>query len=300
MAWIKRHLFFVLGGIVAFALLGAAGYYDYQTWNHNSDELAKLHEIYTKLGQLTNQKPAPSEENIELARSQEAQVRDWVKQAITHFQPIASIPDPGTDGVNSEVLGATLRNTIIQLQHEAEAANVAIPAKYNFSFEAEAGSRQMIMKFAPGSLSDLPVQLGEVKVISEIIFGAHVNALDGIQRVRVSDDDAGCPKSDYLPSSSVTNGLAVITPYTVQFRCFTPELAGVLASFATSPNGFVVSNVNVQQAAGALNDAGADAAARAIRVVSGVPGAPKNLSIVLKEQLLRVTLEVKIVKLLLK
>ena len=35
------------------------------------------------------------------------------------------------------------------------------------------------------------MQLGEVKAISEVLFAARVNALDGIQRVRVSDDDDG-------------------------------------------------------------------------------------------------------------
>ena len=30
MAWIKRNLFFVIGGILAIGLLGAAGFYDLQ------------------------------------------------------------------------------------------------------------------------------------------------------------------------------------------------------------------------------------------------------------------------------
>ena len=54
-----------------------------------------------------------------------------------------------------------------------------------------------IAKFAPGSLHPLAVQLGEVKTISEILFAARVNSLDGIQRNRVSDDDTAGPQTDY-------------------------------------------------------------------------------------------------------
>jgi hypothetical protein len=36
MAWIKRNLFFVIGGILAMGLLGAAGFYNYKGWSHNT------------------------------------------------------------------------------------------------------------------------------------------------------------------------------------------------------------------------------------------------------------------------
>ncbi len=68
-----------------------------------------------------------------------------------------------------------------------------LPPNYGFSFEAQ----RSIVKFAPGSLPPLAVQLGEVKTISEILFASRVNSLDGIQRARVSDDDTAGPQSDY-------------------------------------------------------------------------------------------------------
>lgn len=330
MAWIKRNLFFVIGGVIALALLGGAGYYDFQSWTQNSEELAKLNDIYSQLKDFSSKNPSPSPENIELARKQETQMRDWITQARTHFQPIPSIPD-ATVQVDSELLGATLRNTVVKLQDEAVAANVTIPPKYCFSFESEAGTRQMIMKYAPASIAMLPVQLGEIKAISDVIFGAHVNALDAIQRVRVSDDDLNGPATDYIDESIVTNDTAVITPYMVTFRCFSPELAAVISGFASSPNGFVVTSVSVQPASG-TTEGGYPGAGQYPGNFGGYPGrfggrfagrggfpggyppnqvpgapeqvqnvaTPNGLPIVLKEQLLRVTLEVKIVKLLTK
>jgi hypothetical protein len=121
-------------------------------------------------------------------------------------------------------------NTIDHLQREATNNSVILPPKYKFSFEAHLGRVQ----FAPGSLEPLAVQLGEVKAIASILNLARINALDGIRRARVSSDDNAGPPADYLDLKSTTNELAVITPYEVTFRSFTPELASVLAGLAAS------------------------------------------------------------------
>jgi len=176
MGWIKRNLFFVVGGLIALLLLGAAGYYNYRSWDHNSTAFDRLNEIYGTLKQLADQKPSPGNakiDNIKAAKEQEREVRDWIDQAANYFKPIA--PIPAAMEVTSEEFAADLRRTIDQLQHEADAASVQLPPKYGFSFEAQ----RMIVKFAPGSLAPLAVQLGEVKTISEVFFAARVNALDG-------------------------------------------------------------------------------------------------------------------------
>jgi len=72
--------------------------------------------------------------------------------------------------------------------------------------------------------------------------------LDNLRRERVSLDDNSGPQSDYLSEKSVTNELAVLTPYEISFRCFTPELATVLASFAGSSNAMLVKTINVDLA----------------------------------------------------
>jgi hypothetical protein len=297
MAWIKRNLFFVIGGVIALALLGAAGFYDFQGWSRNEAAFAKLNEIYGTLSEATQQKPSPGNNkvnNTETARQQERQVREWIAGTKVYFQPIAPIPNLTNSPVTSELFAAALRRTIDQLQHEAEAANVTVQPKYGFSFEAE----RTLVKFAPGGLDSLALQLGEVKTISEILFASRVNWLDSVQRVRVSDDDAKGPQSDYLDDNSVTNDMAVLTPYMITFRAFSPEIAQVLASFAASPHGFVVKGINVQPATGG---GGPESGAPPPPAVPppGVPGTMPNrggLQTVLKEQLLRVTLEIEIVK----
>jgi hypothetical protein len=318
MGWIKRNLFFVVGGLLALGLLGGAGFFIYTGWARNSEKSDKLNEIYGKLQEISQEQPSPGNQKIDntrIARDQEKQVREWIAAAGKYFQNIAAIP-PGTP-VTSEAYAAALRRMIDTLQHEAEGASVTLPPKYDFSFAAQ----RSLVKFAAGSLEPLAAQLGEVKAISEILFAARVNDLDGIQRVRVSDDDTAGLQSDYIEQRPTTNELAIVTPYVITFRSFTPELARVISGFATSPNPFIVKSITVQPAGAATTTASADVAPNPY----GGPGGdrryyrggvmPQPLGMppadqptpaagrggsqpVLKEQLLHITLEVDIVKLL--
>jgi len=301
MAWIKRNLFFVIGGILAIGLLGAAGYYNYIGWSHNTAKNSLLNENYGTLKNLTLQKPSPGNDrvdNIKAAKEQESQVRDWIRQAADNFQPIAPIPNTGNNTVSSEAFAGALRRTIDQLQHEAEVASVTLPPKYNFSFEAQ----RSLVKFDTRSLGALAAQFGEVRAIVEILFAAKVNSLDGIQRVRVSDDDANGPQADYFDDHSVTNSLAVLTPYQITFRSFSPEIAQVLAGLASSPHGFIVKSINVQPAgaAAAMSPEGGPTPFPPPSPAAGPTVTPGRggLQTVLNEQLLRVTLVVEVVKLL--
>jgi hypothetical protein len=290
MGWIKRNLFFAVGGIVALLLLGGAGYYDFASWSDNSTAFDKLNEIYGTLKTLGDQKPAPGNakiDNIKAAKEDEAIVRSWINQTANFFQPIAPVPTNAI--VSSEDFAAALRRMIDQLQHEAATASVLLPPNYSFSFEAQ----RSIVKFEAASLPSLAVQLGEVKTISEVLFASRVNSLDGIQRARVSNDDVAGPQSDYINEVSVTNNLAVLTPYVVTFRGFSAELASVLAGLAASPHVFVVKAMSIQPAGASAQPGETSVAAMPAPAVAPRKG---ELPTVLNEQLLRITLEIVIVK----
>jgi hypothetical protein len=270
------------------------------------------------LTQATNQKPSPGSgqvDNIKTAGEQERQLRQWLSQTSNYFQPIAPIPKPANEPLSDPLFAGALHSNIVQLIREAGAANVQLPPDFYFSFTAHMDR----LKFAPGSLEPLSVQLGEVKTVSEILFAAGVNALDGVQRLRILPDDASGPTTDYLDDQTVTNELALLTPYQVTFRGFSPEIARVLQGFALSSHGFIVKNINVQPAgstgvsptgtgAYAPSDeavrAAAIAAYRAAGGMGGMTPAPAaaqpgkgGLQPVLNEQLLRVTLTVEVLKL---
>ena len=290
MGWLKRNLFFAIGGILSLVLLAAAGYYDYVGWEHNQAAYAKLKETYDKLIELAKKKPSPGNDkvnNIAAANEQASQLNQWKTQAKKYFQPVPRIPATGP--LSNETFGHALTATIKQLQDDAIGANVQLPPQFPFSFTTDVGR----LKFADNSLEPLSAQLGDVKAITEILFSARVNALDVIQRAKVSADDDSGPQTDYLQDDQpATNDLAVLTPYEVAFRGFSPEVAQVLEAMAASPHGFIVKAVSVQPAS-AWGATAAD---------SGTPPPPPSsgkggLQTILNEQLLRVTMEVVSVKL---
>jgi hypothetical protein len=305
MTWIKRNLFFFIGTALAVGLLAWAGVYGFDKWQRNETASSALTEAYTTLETLNNENPSPGNDkvnNIQTAREQERQLHDWIQQAKQYFQPIPPIPNPTNGVVTSEAFAAALRRTIDQLQHEADSASVTLPPQYGFSFEAE----RTLVKFAPGSLEPLAEQLGEVKTISEILYAAKINSLDGLRRVRVSDDDVRGPQSDYLDESAVNNNLAIFRPYEVTFRCFSQDLASVLSVFASSPYEFVVKDINVQTmattAAPSASPGGGMMGAQPPpnQPAYQPPSAPVGrggLQTVLDEHILSITMKIEVVKL---
>jgi len=292
-------------------LLAAAGVYDFKNWQRNNAALDALNQAYVKLQSLYSQNPSPGNDkidNIKAAGDQAQRLRQWIQGTEQYFQPIPSIPDPASGEITDARFAGARDHTLSQLQAEAAGASVIVPPQYGFSFEAE----RTLVKFSPGSLNALAQQLGEVKVICEILYATRINSLDGIRRVRVSNDDVSGPQSDYVDQTITTNDLAVFTPYQVTFRCFSQDLAGVLSSFAASSHGFIVKDINVQPAAGvaassATSNPGGDAGGFGqppfvpSRMPVGRPAAPigrGGLQTVLDEQLLSITLDVEIVKLL--
>ena len=115
----------------------------YKGWSHNKAAFNELNEIYNTLRELTSKKPSPGNDkinNIEAAKQQESQLREWIRQAGDYFKPITPVPNPSNGIVSSEEFAAALRRTIDQLQREADTASVTLPPQYDFSFKANATS----------------------------------------------------------------------------------------------------------------------------------------------------------------
>ena len=254
MDWIKRNLYFLVGSFVALVLMGLAGWYLYSKGQENAETLGKLEEQYDKLKRLNEQRPHPGSDkvdNIKAAKEQQAELQACLQKARAHFQPCPRIPATESTNVTSQEFSSALSRTIDGLQRAATKANVTLPgresgssAAYSFSFAAQ----RHRLAYAAGSPDLLAVQLGEVKAICEVLFQANINSLESLRRERISEDDYKGPQTDYLPEHSETNELAVLTPYEVVFHCFSSELAGVLAGFASSPYSLQVKTINVEPA----------------------------------------------------
>jgi len=242
MDWVKRNLGFVIGSVVALGLLLFSGFYLYSNSKKNNEAREQLEAEYSELQRLSNLSPHPGKgnvDNIRRAKEQREQVLQFMEKVAQRFKGIPAIPS--STQVTGEDFSRDLRRTIDQLNRQAGLASVVLPTNYNFSFEAE----KRLVKFAPGSLPALAVQVGDVKAICEVLFSSRVNKLTGLRRERVSPDDRTGPQSDYLRQTSVTNELAVISPYEISFESFSAELADVISGFSSSPHAIVIKGMNV-------------------------------------------------------
>ena len=245
MAWIKRNLFFVIGSVVALVLMGMAGWYSYSKWNLNNEVLANLNADYQALRELNSKPILPGDkkiDNIKIAKDQKKEVEAVIQKARDYFRVIPRIPDEPK--ISDHDFSGALSRTIDQLQRDATNASVALPENYSFTFQAQKSK----ISFAAGSLDRLAAKLGEIKSICEILFQSKINSLENIRRERISSDDSTGPQTDYLNEKTVTNELAVVTPFELTFKCFSTELASVLSGFAASPNGLIVKSINVEAA----------------------------------------------------
>ncbi len=250
MSWIKRNLFFVIGSLVALALMGLAGWSLYSKWTLNQKILTDLNSNYEELKGLASKNPHPGNakvDNIKIAKEQQLVASNFVAKARAYFEPIARIPSPeDAPKITDRDFTTALSKTVDQLQKQAAAASVnLVISNYYFSFSALWGK----VSFDPKGLVPLATQLGEVKAICDVLFQAKINSLENIRRERVAPEDSlGGLQTDYLLEKKTTNELAVLTPYEVVFKCFSSELASVLGGFAASPHCIIIKSINVEGA----------------------------------------------------
>jgi hypothetical protein len=254
MSWIKRNLYFFIGSIIAVVLMGLAGWYAWSKYDENNQELNKLNELYSEMQRLNSENPHPGSDkvdNIKEAVDEQQQLKALMQQCRQYFKPIPPIP-ANTNKINGQEFATGLRRTVDELQHSATNASVMLPTDCGFSFTVQRSR----LTFS-GGLEALALQLGEIKAICDVLFQAKINSLDNLRRERVSPDDGNGPQTDYLDQRSVTNEMAILTPYEISFHAFSSELAGVLSGFSSSPYGIVVKTINVEPAPAAAAEPGA-------------------------------------------
>jgi hypothetical protein len=307
MAWLKRHLLLAIGGLIALALLSAGTWYLLGNINRNSTAAAELEEQKHRLEALFAKDPFPHRTNIDAAKREIGRVRSVIDQARQSFTPV---PYQNVNGLAFKTL---LDNTLDELHKKAEKSSVAVPSKnYEFSFAAQKKG----LRFSAGSFPKINIQLAEVKTICNLLCDAKINRLVNVKRVRASaDDPPGSP--DYLENRfDVTNDLtgAVLSPYQVEFNCFSSELAAAMEGLYKSPHGLLVKALLVEglppdklaQQAGAVVNPLPGPVARppgqprppgaAVPRVGTVPPPKEGIETVLAERLLKVILLVEVVK----
>jgi len=240
MLWVKRNLFLVIFGVIALGLLGWSIMFFINKREENTTLEENLQAAKSQLDALYAKNPFPNQTNIDQAKAQVARVRKDVNAVKEYFQPVPF------EKVADKEFTVLLQNTIFDLQKRAQQLGIQLPeAEYAFSFKAQKNA----LTFAPGSFPTLPMQLAEIKAITEIIYEAKVNRITNIKRMRVTTDDPeGSP--DYHKYSTQTNTYTqtVSNPYEFEIHGFSGDLGKVIEGLYKAKYGFVLKSLQVDPA----------------------------------------------------
>ena len=77
----------VIGGVVALALLGAAGYYLYAQNQKAGNVDAELQKQIAEFQRLTTRNPSATSENIERAKAEQVRVTELLQEQKAFFAP---------------------------------------------------------------------------------------------------------------------------------------------------------------------------------------------------------------------
>lgn len=243
MAWIKRNLFLVVGGLVALILLGVAGYFLFTKYGQDQTVTEQLTQNTEDLKKLVGRDPHPDANNIETAKAEHKKLLAFMGQVRRYFRPAI------TNHPSSREFRSMLDRTIAELQHGGERSGVQLPEDYWFTFSAQKAA----MTFSTNLLGPLTAQLLDIRELCHILFDAKIISLERLRRVSVGQEDGGGAlgtsfSQDYLEEKGTTNQWAIVTPYEITFQGFSSELAELLKGLIRSPNCFVVKNLAVERA----------------------------------------------------
>jgi hypothetical protein len=258
----------VIGGVVALALLGFAGFYLFTKIQQDQAVTEELSAATQKLETLAKRDPYPNPENIKSAKDEAKRLQSFLGEVEKHFAPA---PYPAE--LDNKNFRTYLDNTRSQLLADAQKAGVEVPTNYWFTFGAQKGA----MTFSSASLQPLASQLADIKMICQVLFDAKVNSLVWLKRVPVDKEQDSLGSQDYLSAKAVTNNWSVVMPYEVTFQGFSSELASVLEGLVRMPHCFVVTNIVVEPAANAGSPTDQTSPGYANRYVYQPPPDPANL-----------------------
>ena len=302
MNWVKSNIGLVVGGVVALALMGVAGYFLFTQMEAEKRAQANLEQGLTNLKSLLTRDPHPGApdqgvDNISAVKAEQGRAeKDLLLPLQGLFKPFAVAEDLDTFKFKS-----LLEERVAKMQRAARKAGTKLPkegdSKYSFSFS----DVRPKVSFAPETLGPMAFQLAQIESISQILFDSKIHSINGVKRPEVTeaeeeveededdyDDEEsafssfslGSSSENYIEDEAITNSItgAIIYPFQLSFQCFASELSGVMAGFNDSEHFFRVKWMVVEQSAKSNESADPNAGLYAPEPRGGMGGMDAGLA----------------------
>ena len=210
MNWVKSNIGLVIGGVVALALMGVAGYFLFTQMEAEKRAQANLEQGLSNLKSLLQRDPHPGDpdngvDNISAVKVEQSKVdKNLLGPLRSLFKPFTVPSDLDTFKFKS-----LLEERIAMLQRAARKAGTGLPkdgdAKYSFSFS----DVRPKVSFAPETLAPMAFQLAQIESISHVLFDSKVHSINGIKRpeVAVAEEEVEEDEDDFDDEESAFSSL---------------------------------------------------------------------------------------------
>ncbi len=274
MNWVKSNIGLVVGGVVALALMGVAGWFLFTQMEAEKRAEANLEQGLSNLKSLLTRDPHPGDpnkgvDNIAAVRAEQAKVAKNLLEPLQALFPPFETPEE----LDTFKFKSLLEERVASMQRAARKSGTKLPkegdSKYSFSFS----DVRPKVSFAPETLQPMAFQLAQIESISEVLFDAKIHSINGIKRPEVSeaeeeveededdyDDEEesafssfslSVSSDNYIEDEVITNSItgAIIYPFQLSFQCFASELSNVMTGFNENDHFFRVKWMVVEQSA---------------------------------------------------
>ena len=241
MAWVKRNIIWLIGGLVSAAMLGGAFMFTLEARKKQEEAVSALGAYTNVVNRLLSAKPFPGPKTITKVENETAAVRSFIDEAEKMFV----YEEPKR--MASQAFKVHLINSLVKLQTEATNYNVTLPENFNFTFTHLLPMPNLL----PYSIKPLQVQLRDIQEIAQILFESRIHALESFSRVPAYAREPARPgvlitKMGVRTNLTTDRAVFTSTPYVFSFTGFTSELTEVLNRFARAERFYVVKRLEVE------------------------------------------------------
>jgi hypothetical protein len=241
MAWVKRNIIWLIGGILSLGMVGGAAVFTMEARKKQEEAVNNLSTYTNTVNRLKSAKPFPGPALVEKIEAETVVVRSFIDEAEKMF--VYEEPQR----MPSQEFKVHLINSLVKMRTEATNYNVALPPNFNFTFTHLLPMPNLL----PYSIKPLQVQLRDIQEIAQILFESRIHSLDSFARVPAYAREPGSKNVlvyDMGVRTNLTTDKAVFTstPYKFAFKGFTTELTEVLNRFARAKRFYVVKKLEIE------------------------------------------------------
>ncbi len=246
--YLKRHGLGILGLVLAVGFIAGGFVWNGKTAKSMEEAAAAYEAALENRKKIENAQIKVDIKNVEVLGQVADEYEAFTKKAGEVF-----VTQQVNQMTSNEFMNY-MTQTVVLLNRKATNNLVNLPndllkrSDINFSFTF--ASLMEAAEISKDKISELQIQLEDIKEISDVLFENRIQSLELLQRNRVTDEDRRAGASpNYLDTRmTYTNSISVVRPYTVKFRCLSDGIAMALSGFAKKKTFYVVRTMEVTPA----------------------------------------------------